>query len=118
MGERIEKSEDKAEKERLQKAMKLRLQAIKKIKEESAAPAHDAKFEKTEHDLEKLSTDTKASNLPAEAKERIENNIEHMKTSLERIEKSEDKAEKERLQKAMKLRLQAIKKIKEESAAP
>merc|ERR1712057_134464 len=118
MGERIEKSSDKAEKERLQKAMKLGLQAIKKIKEEDAAPAAENKFEKTEHDLEKLAADTTASALSEEKKERILSNVDHMKQNLERIEKSSDKAEKERLQKAMKLRLQAIKKIKEEDAAP
>merc|ERR1712070_1308545 len=99
--ERIEKSTDAAEKERLQKAMKLRLQAIKKIKGEEAPN----KFAKTEADLEKLSADTAASTLSAEQKERIENNIQHMQQSLERIEKSTDAAEKERLQKAMKLRL-------------
>merc|ERR1711934_362852 len=86
--ERIEKSSDKAEKERLQKAMKLRLQAIKKIKSED--------LEKTEHDLEKLAADTTASALSEEKKERILSNVDHMKQTLERIEKSSDKAEKER----------------------
>merc|ERR1712072_355297 len=113
--ERIEKSTDHAEKERLQKAMKLRLQAIKKIKSEDAEePVAENKFSKTEHDLGKLAEDTANSDLSEEKKERIENNIEGMKKDLERIEKSSDKAEKERLQKAMKLRLQAIKKIKAE----
>merc|ERR1719183_2589516 len=95
--------------------MKLRLQAIKKIKSEDA-PVAENKFSKTEHDLEKLSADTAASDLSEEKKERIQGNIEHMKQNLERIEKSTDHAEKERLQKAMKLRLQAIKKIKSEDA--
>merc|ERR1711968_43506 len=116
--ERIESSTDKAEKEGLQKAMKLRLQAIKKIKAEEEAPQeethHSEKFTKTSADLEKLSKDTAASDLSEEKKERIQNNIEHMKTNLERIESSTDKAEKERLQQAMKVRLTMIKKIKAE----
>merc|ERR1712167_281098 len=111
--ERMEKSTDKSEKERLQKAMKLRLQAIKKIKAEE--PVAESKFAKTEHDLEKLVKDTMESDLPEAKKERIETNAESMKKDLERIEQSTDKAERQRLQKAMKLRLQSIKKLRSSS---
>merc|ERR1712167_25350 len=87
----------------------------KKIKsEETEEPVAESKFSKTEHDLEKLSKDTAASDMSEEKKERIQTNVDHMKQNLERMEKSTDKSEKERLQKAMKLRLQAIKKIKAE----
>merc|ERR1712185_456335 len=102
----VEKLESAAgpQKARLQKALGLRMAALKEQLSGSDEAPVDNKKEKVMKDLEK----GKKKGLSLSRKTEIKNNIHHMKTDLEKME-SADAPHKDRLHKALSLRMKALK---------
>merc|ERR1711998_228824 len=95
------------EKHRLTKALGLRMQALKKQTSQEETREKDAKL-KVEHDLERVLTEVRSSHLDSKRKEEIKQNVEAMKSDLEKIPSSSTEY-KGRLRKALKLRMGALK---------
>ena len=97
------------QKARLQKALGLRMAALKEQLSGDEAGAHDNKSEKVMKDLEKVEKEVSMKkNLSLSRKTEIKNNIHHMRTDLEKIN-SADAPHKDRLHKALSLRMKALK---------
>merc|ERR1711998_142045 len=107
----VEKLESAAgpQKARLQKALGLRMAALKEQLSGSDEAPVDNKKEKVMKDLEKVEKEvSKKKGLSLSRKTEIKNNIHHMKTDLEKME-SADAPHKDRLHKALSLRMKALK---------
>merc|ERR1711918_94830 len=97
------------QKARLQKALGLRMAALKEQLSGSDEAPVDNKKEKVMKDLEKVEKEvSKKKGLSLSRKTEIKNNIHHMKTDLEKME-SADAPHKDRLHKALSLRMKALK---------
>merc|ERR1712054_419328 len=107
----VEKLESAAgpQKARLQKALGPRMAALKEQLSGSDEAPVDNKKEKVMKDLEKVEKEvSKKKGLSLSRKTEIKNNIHHMKTDLEKME-SADAPHKDRLHKALSLRMKALK---------
>merc|ERR1711968_157405 len=107
----VEKLESAAgpQKARLQKALGLRMAALKEQLSGSDDAPVDNKKDKVMKDLEKVELEvSKKKGLSLSRKTEIKNNIHHMKTDLEKME-SADAPHKDRLHKALSLRMKALK---------
>merc|ERR1719230_2168563 len=107
----VEKLESAAgpQKARLQKALGLRMAALKEQLSGSDDAPVDNKKDKVMKDLEKVELEvSKKKGLSLSRKTEIKNNIHHMKTDLEKME-SADAPHKDRLHKALALRMKALK---------
>merc|ERR1711871_1744561 len=97
------------QKARLQKALGLRMAALKEQLSGSDDAPVDNKKGKVMKDLEKVELEvSKKKGLSLSRKTEIKNNIPHMKTDLEKME-SADAPHKDRLHKALSLRMKALK---------
>lgn len=108
MQEDLEKLDgaDSQHKQRLQKALGLRMKALnQQISEDHKVPSV---LSKTEQDLEKVKSEVKAAKMPAQQRTAVLDNISAMKNDLEKIGKADD-ATKHRLNKALGLRMSALK---------
>merc|ERR1711871_1357832 len=107
----VEKLESAAgpQKARLQKALGLRMAALKEQLSGSDDAPVDNKKDKVMKDLVKVELEvSKKKGLSLSRKTEIKNNIPHMKTDLEKME-SADAPHKDRLHKALSLRMKALK---------
>merc|ERR1711907_232466 len=92
-----------------QKARGLRMAALKEQLSGSDDAPVDNKKDKVMKDLEKVELEvSKKKGLSLSRKTEIKNNIHHMKTDLEKME-SADAPHKDRLHKALSLRMKALK---------
>merc|ERR1711985_14314 len=100
------------QKDRLKKALGLRMQALKEqIAEDKAASSSEEKpslTKKVSHDLEVVSADVKKAHLSSEERQEAIANIAAMKTDVEKLESAAG-PQKARLQKALGLRMAALK---------